>query len=185
MKYLFLTFLSIFLFTTYKSNAQKFYRIKSDFSIKAKAADGRSQLTVGTVYYDRNAKKLVYCNTFPKREDWVSIDTLVFQVVNNKVLSKYKSPPLGEFSIFNLALTSQINNYGLSNSMFKIEKVEKESGMVITTWIPPKKFATIFGKVLISNKNNRLNGIVFLDKDGKVIKKQFFDNWGNFDGLLK
>jgi hypothetical protein len=163
--------------------AQKFYRIKGDYSIKAKSADGKSQLTIGKFYYDKNIKKLTYQNTFPQKETWVSSDTLVYRIVNEKVASKYKSPPIGIFSIFHLVLTNQINNYGLKNSPFTIQKVEKQGDMVITTWLPPKALATLFGKVLISNKNNRLFGMIFIDSKDKILRKQFFDKYQNFRGL--
>lgn len=164
-------------------NAQKFYRIKGDYSIKAKSADGKAQLTIGKFYYDKNIKKLVYQNTFPQKETWVSYDTMVFRIVNEKVAAKYKSPPIGIFSIFHLVLTNQINNYGLKNSPFTIQKVEKQGDMVITTWIPPKPLMAIFSKVLISNKNNHLYGMVFIDSKDKILRKQFFNNYQNFKGL--
>lgn len=177
-------FLILFLgFSFCQVNAQKFYRIKGEYSIKAKSADGKSQLTIGKFYYDKNIKKLVYQNTFPQKETWVSSDTLVYRIINDKVESKYKSPPIGQFSIFHLVLTNQINNYGLKNSPFTIQKVEKQNDLVITTWLPPKNLAAIFGKVLISNKNNRLFGMVFIDSKDKILRKQFFDRYQNFRGL--
>ena len=55
--------------------------------------------------------------------------------------------------------------------------------MVITTWLPPEKLAKITGKVLISNKSNKLFGIVFLDTKDNVVKKQFFNNYQNISGV--
>ena len=176
-------YIFLFGFTFCQINAQKFYRIKGEYSIKAKAADGKSQLTIGKFYYDKNIKKLVYQNTFPQKETWVSSDTLVYRIIDNNIAAKYASPPIGQFSIFHLVLTNQINNYGLKNSPFTIQKVEKQNDLVITTWLPPKNLAIIFGKVLISNKNNRLFGMVFIDSKDKIIRKQFFDNYQNFRGL--
>jgi len=157
--------------------------LKGDFSIKAKADNGKSQLTIGKFYYDRNFKKLVYINTFPKKESWVSIDTSVYHIVNNKVIDRQSAPPIAEFSIFHLALNSQLSNYGFKNTVLKIEKVERQGDMVITTWAPPEKAAKLFGKIKTSTKNNKLFGIVFLDTEGKVLKKQFFNNYKNLNGL--
>lgn len=138
---------------------------------------------MGKAYYDRNFKKLIYVNSFPVNETWVSIDTTVYCIKDNKIASATTAPPLGQFSIFHLALTSQINNYGLKNSMFKVGKVEKQKNMVITTWLAPFQYAKIFGKVLISTIDNKLYGIVFLDKNDKVLRKQFFNKYQNFSGL--
>src|ERR1039457_119955 len=99
---------------------QKFYRMNGEFTIKAKSADGKNQLTMGKFFYDKSIKKLVYVNTFPLNEVWVSADTNVYKIVDNKLMARFLSPPIGLFSIFHLALTSQINNYGLKNSTFTI-----------------------------------------------------------------
>jgi hypothetical protein len=162
---------------------QKFFRIKGEFSIKAKAADGKSQLNIGSFYYDRNFKKLVYITRFPKKETWVSIDTSVYHLVNNKVVGRQSAPPIAEFSMFHLALNSQLSNYGFRNSALKIEKVEKDGDMVITTWAPPEKASKVFGKIKTSTKNSRLYGIVFLNTENKVLKKQFFNEYKNINGL--
>jgi len=162
---------------------QKFYRMNGEFTIKAKTADGKNQLTIGKFYYDKTIQKLVYVNTFPLNEVWVSVDTSLYKIVDNKVMARYSSPPISIFSIFHLALTSQINNYGLKSSTFTISKVEKQTDMVITTWLPPASLAKIAGKVLISNKSNTLFGIVFMDKNGIVVRKQFFSNYQNVKGV--
>ena len=164
-------------------SGQKFYRINGEFSIKAKTAEGKNQLTIGKFYYDKTIQKLVYISTFPVNETWVSQDTNLYKIEDNKVVTRYSSPPLGSFSIFHLALTSQINNYGLKNSTFTISKVEKQNDMVITTWLPPEKLAKLTGKVLISNKSNTLYGIVFMDNKENIVKKQFFNNYINISGV--
>lgn len=163
--------------------AQSFYRIKGEFSIKSKSTDGKSQLTMGTFYYDKNFGKLIYKNTFPAKDVWVTYDTVMYNIVNDRVVRKILVPPLAQFSVFHLALTSQINNYGLKQSGFTIQKVEKAQDMVITTWIPPAYLKKMFGKVLTSIRSNRLNGIVFMDAKGNVLRKQFFNNFTNVKGV--
>jgi hypothetical protein len=164
-------------------HGQKFFRIKGDFSIKAKTADGKSQLTMGVFYYDRNIKKLVYVNHFPKKEVWVSSDTSIYHLVNNKVIDRQSVPPVAEFSMFHLALNSQLSSYGLKNTSLKIEKEERQKDMVITTWVMPEKLASMFGKIKTSTRNNKLMGIVFLDTNNKVLKKQFFNDYRYLNGI--
>lgn len=55
--------------------------------------------------------------------------------------------------------------------------------MVITTWEPPRSHSRMFGKVMISNKERKLYGIVFFDKDGAIVKKQFFSKYLSINGL--
>jgi hypothetical protein len=163
--------------------AQDYFRISGNYSIKARSSEGKTQLTAGRFYYDKNFKKLVYRNSFPSPETWVSFDTVVCKVVDNKIMQRYSVPPLAQFSIFHLVLTGQIRNYGLKNSGFTVKSVEKSNDMVITTWLPPKNISKMFGKVLISVKNNRLNGLVFIDAKGTILRKQFFDKYKNFGGI--
>lgn len=176
---LLLCFLSIF----GSANAQKFFRIKGEFSIKTKTAEDKSQLTIGKFYYDRNIKKLVYVNSFPRKEIWVSIDTSVYHIENNKVTGRQSAPPVAEYSMFHLALNSQLSSFGFKNSPLTIDKIEKSGDMVITTWAVPEKAAKLFGKIKTSTINNRLNGIVFINLEGHVLKKQFFNNYKNHSGI--
>lgn len=180
---IYLIFVLLLSCSTYSVLAQKFFRIKGEFTIKAKASDGKSQLTMGSFYYDRNFKKLVYITRFPKKETWVSIDTSVYHLVNNKVIDRQSAPPIAEFSMFHLALNSQLSNYGFKNTALKIEKVERDGDMVITTWSPPEKAAKLFGKIKTSTKNSRLFGIVFLNTENNILKKQFFNEYKNINGL--
>jgi hypothetical protein len=182
-KYNLLIVVLLFFSSSISVSGQKFFRIKGEFTIKAKASDGKSQLTMGNFYYDRNFKKLVYITRFPKKETWVSIDTSVYHIVNNKVIGRQSAPPIAEFSMFHLALNSQLSNYGFKNTALKIDKLEKDGDMVITTWAPPEKAAKLFGKIKTSTKNSRLYGIVFLSTDNKVLKKQFFNEYKNISGL--
>jgi hypothetical protein len=176
--------LLIILFSaSFTLQAQKFFRIKGDFSIKAKSVEGKSQLTMGKFYYDRNIKKLVYINAFPKKEAWISVDTSIYQIENNKILNRQSTPPVAEFSMFHLALNSQLSSFGFKNSALTIEKVERTNDMVITTWAVPEKAAKLFGKIKTSTKNNRLTGIIFINVEGDVLKKQFFNNYKNFNGI--
>lgn len=178
----FLLFL-IFISSSSLVRGQKFFRIQGDYSIKAKTSDGNSQLTMGKFYYDRNIKKLVYVNHFPRKEVWVSADTSIYHIVNNKVIDRQSAPPVAEFSMFHLALNSQLSSYGFKNTSMKIEKVERQNDMVITTWVLPEKLASLFGRIKTSTKNNKLTGIVFLDSENKVLKKQFFNDYKYLNGI--
>ena len=175
-----------FLLLTYTCSslyAQKYFRIKGEYSIKVKTFDEKSQLTIGKFYYDRNIKKLVYINTFPRKEAWVSVDTSIYHIVNNSILGRQSTPPVAEFSMFHLALNGQLSSFGFRNSTLTIEKVERTNDMVITTWVVPAQAAKIFGKIKTATKNNRLNGIVFIDLEEKLLKKQFFNYYKNFNGI--
>ncbi len=163
--------------------AQQFFRVKADFSIKSKLTNGSGQLTMGTVFYDKTTKKIVYRNRFPEKETWVSVDSFMYKIVNENVISKQNIPSLAEFTVFHLALNGNLADYGLKNTSFTVEKVEKEKGQVITTWKPSPKLSKAVGKIMVSQKDKCLNGIVFFNPKGEIITKQFFNKYQNFNGL--
>lgn len=166
------------------SFGQQFFRIKADVSIKVKNSDGASHLTIGSVYYDQTVKKIIYKITFPEKETWVVYDTLFYKIVDEKIIERKAIPSLTEFSIFSLALSGRLADFGLKNSnVYNMSKVEKEDSLVITTWEPLRAMAKILGKVVVSDKMKKLFGVVQFDPTGEIVSKQLFKNYKNINGL--
>lgn len=162
--------------------AQDFYRISGEFSIKSKD-DSTFSLTRGSFYYDMNFKKVVYELDFPQKEVWVLSDSLIFRMRGDSIYEKTEGVSIVDFSIFHLTLNNKLNNYGLEESIYSLEDVEKNKDMVIYTWSPPLIAQSVLGDVLLSQKDKRLFGLIFLNKDEEVIRKQFFRDFQNIDGL--
>lgn len=161
---------------------QHFFRIEGDFTIKEKI-ENKSQLIIGKFYYDKNIDKIVYNIRFPEPQIYVFKDTLLYQFVSDTLYKISSVPNVNKFTIFYLSLNNSINNYGLEKSIYKLESIEKENDMIISTWVPRKKFNRQLGKIMLSTKNNKLLGIVFFNKDDKIVAKQFFEDYQNFKGL--
>lgn len=157
-------------------SAQGIYRIKGEFSIKSKE-NGFSQLVMGKFYYDMNREQIIYRNYFPDKETWVTSDTTLYYIVNDEVVSTQTIPNLSEFSIFHLALTRDLKNFGIDDKSFILKKVEEDQGMVISTYIPNSKYLKFDGRIMLSMKDNKLFGIVFFNGSGDIVKKQFFENY--------
>jgi hypothetical protein len=174
----FIFFLTILMLPNYLVG-QHYFRMKAEFTIKEKFGDGKLALTMGTLYYDRNYKKLVYDVKFPNKETWVIMDTVFYKVSGGVLKQKMFIPILPNSTIFDYALSSNIDNFGLENSLYKISKVETEADMVISTWLPDKKLAKAMGKIVISKKKAKLFGIAFYTPKNELVKKQFFK------GILK
>lgn len=157
------------------------YRLAADFSIKEKQPDGQNVLILGRVYYDKHYQKVVYDISFPQPEIWVTYDTLLYKFdAKGQLKSRYPIPPLSRFSVFHLALTGQLPNYGLDGTIYAIEKTELSTqGMVVTTWQPKASLRDKLGKILTRQQNKRLTGVVMLDPKGKVLQKQQFEQYGN------
>lgn len=166
-----------------QSFSQDFFRIKADFTIKFKAFDGSKVLSKGKVYYDTNYKTTVYIADFPEKETWATIDTVMYVIKNGQIKDRQKVPSLAEFSIFHMILNGSLQDYGLAESPFYIDKVEYENELVVSTWLPPNFLRDKLGKILISTKEKRLHGIVFFDANEKIVSKQFFLAYKNINGL--
>jgi hypothetical protein len=162
---------------------QQHFRIKADFSIKEKNADSTVNLTVGTVYYDKVIKKVIYDVSFPRKETWIIQDTAVYKIVNGKVIEKVKATSIAEFTIFHMALSGSLGEYGLKEMPFKLTSVEKEDSMIIATWKPEEKVQKMFGKIVMSKVNRKIYGIVFFKSNGKIAGKQFFRKYKKIAGV--
>lgn len=185
-------FLICFLFFSFSNdlNAQQFYRFKAEVSVKDKLADGKYRLTMGKVYYDKIFKKIVYSLNFPKKENIIIQDTSMFKINATGLLTEQtRTLLMPEFTVFHLALTGQLSDYGLQSSkeersIYKVGSVEKTKDGVLTTWVPSEdKFKALFGDIKMLNKNRRLDVMVFYDKDGKMVSRQFFKKYVNVKGI--
>lgn len=165
------------------SIGQHYFRMKADFSIKEKFSDGKMALTMGTVYYDRTHKKIVYDVKFPEKESWIISDTVFYKVKDNKLVLKQFIPMLPSATIFESALSNNLDNFGLENSFYKLENVEKDADLVISTWKPDKRLEALMGKILISRKNNQLYGIAFYNNENELLKKQLFKGYLRSSGI--
>jgi len=174
--------LPIFILFSVQIGAQNFYRISGDYTIKGKS-ETSAQLVIGKFYYDKNEKKIIHSNSFPEKAIWVTSDTNLFKVVNNKIEFRQTIPNFTQFSMYHLVLNNQLNNFGLDGTIFTLDKVEEQNGLVITTWIPPKHMKKIVGRILISSKDDNLYGVIFFDAEDKIIKKQFFEDYSVTSGL--
>jgi hypothetical protein len=164
--------------------AQQFFRISADVSVKTKLNSGEQNLTVGKVFYDRNEKKVLYDLYFPEKEIIITADTVTYRIKDGKIVHRMFSPSLVDFSIFHLALSSNLPNYGLKTTQYQIDEVKKEGEMVITTWLPPDRLSDELGKIMISVMDKRLQGVIFFGPDGEIDRKQLFEEYITKDGLV-
>jgi len=172
-----------FLTSSHQVDPNLFFRISTDFVIKAKSPSGTQQLTIGELFYDKNIKQIVYNIRFPEKETWIQKDTSLYKIVDSRVISRQTIPSGTELSIYNLVLNGDLSDYGLKKMKFTIKNVEKEGDNVISTWEPPVQLRKYLGDILISNSNQLLNGIVFKDKTGQVIAREFFRNYIKVKGI--
>jgi hypothetical protein len=184
IKFLSLGFAIFFLLNSTHMNAQQFYRIRAEYTVKYKDTRGNQVLQMGATFYDSNNKILVIKNGFPVREILAQKDTSIYQIRNEKLVGKSRAYALVDLSIFHMALTVQLNNYGLDKAGYHLENVKSDKGLILTKWAPPEKTKDYLGKILVSTKEKQLYSIVFLDTDEKIIAKHIFRDYKNIDGFV-
>lgn len=174
----------ILLFAPLNIQAQPFYRLKADYTIKYKDDQGKSIMQMGVVYYDTNARVIVMKNGFPVREFIVQKDTSIFQIRNNYIHARSRAYAMVELSIFHLALKGELEDYGLKKSGYSLENVKEEKGLIVTSWLPPDHMKEFVGKIMVSLKDKHLFGIVFYDVKGNIVAKHFFRDYSNINGFV-
>lgn len=175
----------LLIFSTYHSIclSQDYFRLEADITVKINNSDGVKSLTKGKVYYDKHIKVLVYDLTFPRNEKWISRDTSLLIYSENKLVRRTSIPYIGEFTIFHLALNSQLNDYGLKKSSFSINKVEKQGELVLSYWKIPKPLNVLVDIVVVAKSGNRLESVVILGKNQEILSKQFFRDYIKIDAF--
>ena len=163
--------------------AQEYFRITADFTVKVKNSDGKLNLTKGKVFYDKNYKELLYDISFPQNEKWVLKDTSLIIIRKDTLYKKTSIPSINEFTVFHLALNSNLNDFGLKNSIYKINKVEKKKDLVLSYWKIPDQASTILDHVIIAKKDNRLESVVMIGNESKIVSRQFFKDYQKFDAF--
>jgi hypothetical protein len=184
MKFLRLILFSlIFLFPIFHISQKTYSRIEAEITIKE--IDSTSRITTGKMFYDKNLGAMYYSIKFPGNEVVVYTDSIIYRLIDAKVVENYESTNGLKFNIFNLILNSQMEYYGLNTSSYELIKNKKDKDQIITTWEPKfknKKYRS--GKIIMSQKNKLIFGLVSFHPDGSVISKQFFEDYTNVDGLM-
>jgi hypothetical protein len=139
---------------------------------------------MGKVYYDKIYKKVVYKLNFPEKQTQIFQDTLGYTIdANNKVISKVKTVLIPDFTIFHLALTGKLSDYGLKpkeneRPIYKISKIEKNQKGIVSTWSPTEvQFKKVFGDIKMMNIDKKLDAMVFYNPKGVILSQQYFKNY--------
>lgn len=164
--------------------AQIFYRVECEVSIKEIHEDGKQQLMVGKVYYDKHIREIVYDLRFPHTMRFAVTDFGVISDSRPVSEDKQFTQHLVDFSVFNLVLSGKLNYFGLDKTQYQLVGVKKEGEMVISEWALPVEMGSDFGKMLVSQKDNKLYGMVSLDPEGEVLSKQFFTEYEKVDDVM-
>jgi hypothetical protein len=165
-------------------SGQYYFRVKCDISIKEKNVDGSLKLILGTVYYDINHKKIVYDISFPEKELWVLQDTSYFLFKKNQLVERSVSIIYPEFSVFHLVLQGGLKDYGLSeHPVIKLKEIDKQKDGIVRIYGPTSGYEDKLGKIKMLTKNRRLEAVLFYNVAGRLMSRQFFEEYKLIKGL--
>lgn len=156
------------------TQAQIYTRMEAGFSIKEIGFDGTQNLMTGTVFFNQVSRQVIYDFDFPEKRTMIINDTCTFWIEDNKISSHQLSESLIDFSVFNLFLNQNLDQFGLTNTPYILTEVEEADDMILSTWELPSKQVVSVGKLIISQKKGNLYGLATLDTEGEVLSKQFF-----------
>lgn len=177
-KFIFILFSFLFSFQDKEQPQKNQFRFKADFSIKEKMANGKSQLTLGKVYYDKRNGKIVYQIKFPEKAIWVVDDKNLNLIIDGHLVKKEKNTVLLGNSIFNLFLMNNLADYGLNDSPYIISKTEKEDSTVLITWVPKKSNKNeMIAKITLSTQQNKLIELATYNMKNELESKSIFKNY--------
>lgn len=162
--------------------AQLYYRIECDISIKHKVAGEDGMLVMGRVYYDKVAGRAVFDIRFPDKEVWVIEDTLVTVYKDGESRQTRGMEQFTQATIFHLILEGDLNNFGLHGTIYNLDAVRRDQEMVITTWVP-RPGNQALGRIHTSTVDGTLYGVVFENFSGEVIGRQVFRDYETVRGL--
>ncbi len=165
-------------------DGQPYNRLTADFSLKEIDEKDSARLITGKVYFDQGNKQIVYDIQFPRNSLWVINDSFIYKIKGDSLISRKPVGKLVAFSIFNLALSGDLENYGLAKTPYNLENVREKDGKTIMTWKPPEKLNDKFGKIELSRKGQEINALISYDPKGGLIGQQFFRDFVKVEGLL-
>ena len=184
MRLLIRVFLLLFiLINSRELNAQDYFRLSVDFTIKIKPAKGQSNLTKGKVYYDKYNKELIYDISFPSSEKWIVQDSKIYKIKSGNVYFTEEIPSVNEFTVFHLALNSSLEYFGLKSANFAIDKVEKKGDLVISYWNIPQQIQNMISSIALAKKGNQLHSVIIMGENNQIINKQFFRDYIKMGGF--
>ncbi len=164
-------------------SAQDYFRIGVDFTTKTKPADGKSNLTKGKVFYDKYSKELIYDIYFPEKEKWVVQDSHIYKLINDSVYFSEEIPSLNDFTIFHLALNSDLTYFGLDKANYAISKVDKKGDLIVTYWKIPPQIQKMIGSIAVARKDDSLHSVIISSGDFQISSKQFFRDYIRIGGF--
>jgi len=165
------------------STAQDYFRMSADFTTKVKPVEGKMNLTKGKIYYDKYAQELIYDISFPSKEKWIVQDSKIYKITKDSVFFTEEIPSMNEFTVFHLALNSNLTYFGLDEAKFSISNIEKKGDLVISYWNIPPHIQKMISTIAIAKKNNQLHSIVITGENNKILNKQFFKDYVQIGGF--
>jgi hypothetical protein len=177
-------FLLYFILTVSLSQAQTAISYTSKFTILEKNEITLKQSIIkGNVSFNKETNETNMLISFPEKQNWKIIDSILYKYHNDSLISESKVNNLQEISIFKELLNMRSNDFGLKDMGFKESNITREGTEVFIEWTPPNGYDKFMSKATTSLKNNLLQGVVITDIENKDISSIFFEDYEVINGI--
>lgn len=183
MNFLLLFCLIVAYFSTY---GQNFSQFSSEFTLMEKSlgtVKPYSSLVKGTVFIDKNERRLEFNIHFPDRQKWIIKDSIFEKFYVDSLVASIKIKNFDDMSIFTALLEVQKIDFGLSELGFTLKNTDVTENISYFEWSPPEVFAKFYKNAYTKTENNLLKAIRLIDVNGKEINATFFDNYEIIKGM--
>ena len=147
--------------------------------------DGHMNKITSDIYYSIDGKMVSYF-TFPK--EFVSItnnkgEVKVYDVEKNEVYQAQNAGFNTETSQIYYFLNNKLSDLGLSSMGFQMSNTTFDEGLMVTEWSPPVEMAGQIGVIKLVHDRQIPIFMSYSDTNDKIVKKTFFYDYTNFDGI--
>lgn len=180
--------LTFFVLCVLDANAQKHYRMRTHVETKTVEDSIVLSEESADIYYDINHNVVI-----TRFEGLEIVQTLSDEKLtlykNNKKVSQVAAKGMKQQNVICLAVDGLLPDMGLSKSAFlPVSVVKKNTNTLVTYRLTNNVLDTVTSnntivEIIVSYSLNKTDALAAYAKDGKIILKQYFVDYKNYDGI--
>lgn len=151
-------------------------RFTAGYTVKEIDTAEVQKISIGEVFLDKNQKNLFFYQEFPEKKETKLRDTLLSTYSSDTLSATLNVGAFYDITIYNLILSSKLNDFGLKERGYKLVKVTEEEGKVVSLYSP--RDPVTFGSVeLVLNQQYELEVVLVYVPSGELISKTFLSDY--------
>ncbi len=164
--------------------AQNHTRFTATYSTKEIDTSNIQKISIGNLYLDNTSKTLRFNQKFPDTRSYTLRDSIL--IVQKKDTSFKVPSPRGllEYNIYNIILSGNLHDFGITKYGYKLKSLEEQEGLVIMHYETP---ISVKGRqkhtVDLVKKAGKLDAFLVYDAKKILVSQTFFKEYIVQSGL--